>query len=61
MNVEIDLGKVWLPNELIAMIRNHKQSMLESNKDSYSYDMLLNASFSAYFSDFMMKNYYKLK
>ena len=61
MNCEVDLGKVWLPQELVDMVENHKKSMLEFNKDSDSYDMLLNASFSAYFSDFIMKNYFKLK
>jgi len=61
MNVEIDLGKVWLPQELVDMVENHKKFMLEYNKDNDSYDMLLNASFSAYFCDFMFKNYYKLK
>lgn len=61
MNCEIDLGKVWLPQEFIDMVENHKKSMLEYNKGNDSYDMLLNASFSDYFSDFMMKNYFKLK
>lgn len=61
MNKEIDLGKVLLPQGLIDMVENHKKSMLEYNKDTENYDMLLNASFSMYFSDFMMKNYFKLK
>lgn len=61
MNKEIDLGKVWLPQGLIDMVENHKKSMLEYNKDTEYYEMLLNASFSMYFSDFMMKNYFKLK
>lgn len=61
MNCEIDLGKVFLPQELIDMVEEHKNFMIEANKDSNSYDMLLKLSFSAYFSDFMMKNYFKLK
>lgn len=61
MNCEINLGKVWLPHELIDMVEKHKKSILKYNKDSESYDVLLNAPFSAYFSDFMMKNYFKLK
>lgn len=61
MNKEIDLGKLWLPQGLIDMVENHKKSMLEYNKDTENYEMLLNASFSMYFSDFMMKNYFKLK
>lgn len=61
MNKEIDLGKVWLPQELIDMVENHKKFMLDSNKDKECYDMLLKADFSMYFSDFMMKNYFKLK
>lgn len=61
MNKEIDLGKVWLPQGLIDMVENHRKSMLEYNKDTENYEMLLNASFSMYFSDFMMKNYFKLK
>lgn len=60
MNVEIDLGKVWLPQDLVVKVQEHKKFMLDSNKDNEYYDMLLNSSFSAYFSDFIFKNYYKL-
>lgn len=61
MNKQIELGKVWLPQEFIDMIENHRQYMLEANKDNDSYEVLLKADFSLYFSDFMMKNYSKLK
>lgn len=56
-----DLGFVFLPQELIEAIENHKKSMLEYHKDNdFYYAMILNASFSVLFTDFMMKNYYKL-
>lgn len=61
MNCEIELGKVWLPKGLVDMVENHRKSMLEYNKDNdYYYDLVKNASFSTIFSDFMMKNYFKM-
>lgn len=56
-----DLGFVFLPQELVEAIEKHKKSMLEYHKDNdFYYEMILNASFSVLFADFMLKNYYKL-
>lgn len=60
MNIEVDLGKVWLPQEVVEEIKKHRQSILDANIDKDSYTVLLEASFSSYFSDYMLKYSYKL-
>lgn len=59
--IEIDLGKIWLPNELVDMVDAHRMSMLEYNKHNHDvYELLNKADFGMYLSDFLAKNCYKM-
>lgn len=61
MNREIDLGKVYLPEELIKMVERYQYCILSSNRHTDYHFILAKADFSTYFSDFIIKNFDKIK
>lgn len=58
---EVELGKVWLPDTIVASVEKHKQNMLEACEGSDAYDLVKKASFSVMFSDYLLKYGYALE
>jgi hypothetical protein len=52
---EVEIGSIYVPEEIVSAVEKHKESMLNANKGTDSYDMLQRASFSAWFADYLNK------
>ena len=58
---EVEIGKIFLSEELIKIVEEHKNSMLEAHKDNPDvYNMLLKAPFGPYLSDLLFKFGFRL-
>ena len=52
---EVDLGKILLPDSIIQKVEEHKEAMLLAHSESDCYESLKQASFSLWFSDYLLK------
>jgi hypothetical protein len=52
---EIEIGTIYMPEEIVSAVEKHREFMLNANKGKDSYDMLQRASFSMYFADYLYK------
>ena len=57
---EVNIGTMCIPDSIVDSVEKHKNMMLETHKNSDSYDFMLNADFGLWFSDYLLKFGYKL-
>lgn len=57
---EVNIGTMCIPDSIVELVLKHRNVMLVANKNSDSYDFLLNADFGLWFSDYLLKFGYKL-
>ena len=53
--IKVDIGSMYIPNSIVEAVEKHKKMMLETHKNSDSYDFMLNADFGTWFSDYLYK------
>lgn len=56
MVVKVNLGEVDLPEELVNAVYEHRAMMLYEHRDTEYHRILCQASFSMYFTDYLIKN-----
>lgn len=57
---KIEIGSIYLSDDMIRIIEKHKKSMIEANKEEKYQEMLENADFGMYLADLLWKFGYRL-
>lgn len=57
---KIEIGSIYLSDEVIKIVEEHKKSMIEANKEEKYQEMLENADFGMYLADLLFKFGYRL-
>lgn len=57
---KIEIGSIYLSDEVIRIVEEHKKSMIEANKEEKYQEMLENADFGMYLADLLYKFGYRL-
>lgn len=57
---KVEIGSIYLSDEIIRIVENHKKSMIEANKDEKYQEILKNADFGTYLADLLYKFGYRL-
>lgn len=57
---KIEIGRIYLSDDMIRIVEEHKKSMIEANKEEKYQEMLENADFGMYLADLLYKFGYRL-
>lgn len=57
---KIEIGSIYLSDEVIRIVEEHKKSMIEANKEEKYQEILENADFGMYLADLLFKFGYRL-
>ena len=57
---KVEIGSIYLNDEVIRIVEEHKKSMIEANKEEKYQEMLENADFGMYLADLLYKFGYRL-
>lgn len=57
---KVKIGSIYLSDEVIRIVEEHKKSMIEANKEEKYQEMLENADFGIYLADLLYKFGYRL-
>jgi hypothetical protein len=57
---EVEIGSIYVPEEIVSAVEKHKESMLKAHEGTDSFDMLQRASFSMWFGDYLYKFGYRM-
>lgn len=57
---KIEIGSIYLSDDMIRIVEEHKKSMIEANKEEKYQEKLENADFGMYLADLLWKFGYRL-
>lgn len=57
---KIEIGSIYLSDDMIRIVEEHKKRMIEANKEEKYQKMLENADFGMYLADLLCKFGYRL-
>ena len=57
---KVEIGSIYLNDEVIRIVEEHKKSMIEANKEEKYQEILENADFGIYLADLLYKFGYRL-
>lgn len=57
---KVEIGSIYLSDEVIRIVEEHKKSMIEANKEEKYQETLENADFGIYLADLLYKFGYRL-
>lgn len=57
---QVNVGNIWLPDELVNEVNAHKERVIDSNRNSPVLDTLLRVDFGTWLGDYLYKFSYRM-